>query len=91
MPVAAEASPAVAIVGGGPAGMALALALKLHGVTAEIFEARERAAVLRDPRVLAPGQTGNPGEPARGVAGGMTSARSIELPDLASPDRAAGL
>ena len=43
----------VAIVGGGPAGMALALALKLHGVTAEIFEARERAAVRRDPRVLA--------------------------------------
>ena len=43
----------VAIVGGGPAGMALALALKLHGVTSEIFEARERAAVRRDPRVLA--------------------------------------
>jgi 2-octaprenyl-6-methoxyphenol hydroxylase len=43
----------VAIVGGGPAGMALALALKLHGITAEIFEARERAAVRRDPRVLA--------------------------------------
>jgi len=33
--------------------MALALALKLHGVTAEIFEARERAAVSRDARVLA--------------------------------------
>jgi len=33
--------------------MALALALKLHGVTAEIFEARERAAVRRDLRVLA--------------------------------------
>ena len=33
--------------------MALALALKLHGVKAEIFEARERAAVRRDPRVLA--------------------------------------
>ena len=46
-------NPAVAIVGGGPAGMALALALKLHGVTAEIFEARERAAVCRDARVLA--------------------------------------
>ena len=43
----------VAIVGGGPAGMALALALKLHGVTSEVFEARERAAVLRDSRVLA--------------------------------------
>jgi 2-octaprenyl-6-methoxyphenol hydroxylase len=33
--------------------MALALALKLHGVTAEIFEARDRAAVRRDARVLA--------------------------------------
>jgi len=33
--------------------MALALALKFHGVQAEIFEARERAAVRRDPRVLA--------------------------------------
>ena len=33
--------------------MALALALKLHGVTAEIFEARDRAAVCRDARVLA--------------------------------------
>lgn len=43
----------VAIVGGGPAGTALALALKLHDVTAEIFEARERAAVRRDLRVLA--------------------------------------
>ena len=51
--MAAEASQSVAIVGGGPAGMALALALKHHGVTAEIFEARERAAVGRDPRVLA--------------------------------------
>ena len=51
--MAAEASQAVAIVGGGPAGMALALALKLHGVAAEIFEARERAAVCRDPRLLA--------------------------------------
>lgn len=43
----------VAIVGGGPTGMALALALKLHGVVAEIFEARERAAIRRDARVLA--------------------------------------
>lgn len=33
--------------------MALALALKIHGVDAEIFEARERAAVRNDPRVLA--------------------------------------
>lgn len=43
----------VAIVGGGPAGLAQALALKLHGVTAEIFEARDRAVVRRDARVLA--------------------------------------
>ena len=43
----------VAIVGGGPAGMALALALRIHGADAEIFEARDRAAVRRDPRVLA--------------------------------------
>lgn len=33
--------------------MALALALRLHGVSAEIFEARERAAVRNDQRVLA--------------------------------------
>ncbi len=33
--------------------MALALALKIHGVDAEIFEARERAAVRHDARVLA--------------------------------------
>jgi len=33
--------------------MALALALKLHGVAAEVFEARDRAAVRRDARVLA--------------------------------------
>jgi 2-octaprenyl-6-methoxyphenol hydroxylase len=33
--------------------MALALALKLHGVGAEIFEARDRTAVRRDARVLA--------------------------------------
>jgi 2-octaprenyl-6-methoxyphenol hydroxylase len=33
--------------------MALALALKLHGVTTEIFEARARAAVRHDARVLA--------------------------------------
>jgi 2-octaprenyl-6-methoxyphenol hydroxylase len=43
----------VAIVGGGPAGMALALALKLHGVAVEIFEARTRPAVRDDARVLA--------------------------------------
>jgi 2-octaprenyl-6-methoxyphenol hydroxylase len=43
----------VAIVGGGPAGMTLALALRHHGIAAEIFEARERAAVREDTRVLA--------------------------------------
>jgi len=43
----------VAIVGGGPAGMTLALALRHHGIVAEIFEARERAAVREDKRVLA--------------------------------------
>jgi 2-octaprenyl-6-methoxyphenol hydroxylase len=43
----------IAIVGGGPAGMALALALRLHGLNAEIFEARERSAVRKDARVLA--------------------------------------
>lgn len=43
----------VAIVGGGPAGMALALALRRHGVGAEIFEARDRESVRKDARVLA--------------------------------------
>lgn len=51
--VSPDSNRMVAIVGGGPAGMALALALKLHGVSAEIFEARDRAAVCRDARVLA--------------------------------------
>lgn len=51
--IADNGSRQVAIVGGGPAGMALALALKIHGVGSEIFEARERAAVRRDQRVLA--------------------------------------
>lgn len=49
----AEGNRTVAIVGGGPAGMALALALKRHGIVAEVFEARDRAAVGRDARVLA--------------------------------------
>ena len=43
----------VAIVGGGPAGMALALAMHHHGIVAEIFEARTRAEVRQDTRVLA--------------------------------------
>lgn len=50
---AGAARPAVAIVGGGPTGMALALALRRRGIRSEIFEARERAAVRRDQRVLA--------------------------------------
>ena len=45
--------PAVCIVGGGPAGMALALALKRKGVAAEVFEARSREAVRKDARILA--------------------------------------
>ena len=43
----------VAIVGGGPVGMALALALSLHGTAAQIFEARQRAAARNDKRILA--------------------------------------
>lgn len=43
----------VAIVGGGPAGMALALALHHHGITAEIFDARARGAARNDKRILA--------------------------------------
>jgi 2-octaprenyl-6-methoxyphenol hydroxylase len=43
----------VAIVGGGPTGMALALALRQQGVAGEIFEARTREAVRRDARILA--------------------------------------
>jgi 2-octaprenyl-6-methoxyphenol hydroxylase len=43
----------VAIVGGGPAGMALALALHHHGITAEIFDARTRGAAAGDKRILA--------------------------------------
>ncbi len=43
----------VAIAGGGPAGLALALALHRHGVRAEIFDARPRGAGHGDRRVLA--------------------------------------
>lgn len=53
MRVAAEPGASVAIVGGGPAGLALALALGQQGVDATIFEARERSAVRDDRRVLA--------------------------------------
>jgi 2-octaprenyl-6-methoxyphenol hydroxylase len=50
---APSASVDVAIVGGGPAGMALALALYRQGVAATVFDARPRAAARHDPRVLA--------------------------------------
>ena len=43
----------IAIIGGGPAGMALALALAGHGSRGQIFEARARGAVREDPRILA--------------------------------------
>ena len=43
----------VAIVGGGPAGMALALALHRQGVAAEILDARPRGAATDDKRILA--------------------------------------
>lgn len=43
----------VAIIGGGPAGMALALALHRQGIGSEIIEARDRSAIQRDARVLA--------------------------------------
>ena len=43
----------VAIVGGGPAGMALALALHRQGMPARIFEARRRGDVRQDARILA--------------------------------------
>jgi len=43
----------VAIVGGGPAGMALALALHRQGIASEVFDARERGAAKNDKRILA--------------------------------------
>lgn len=43
----------VAIVGGGPAGMALALALHQQGIASEIFDARARGAAKNDQRILA--------------------------------------
>lgn len=53
MRVAAESRAGVAIVGGGPAGLALALALAQKGIQSTIFEARARASVRNDRRVLA--------------------------------------
>jgi 2-octaprenyl-6-methoxyphenol hydroxylase len=46
-------SASVAIVGGGPAGMAIALALHRNGVSAEIIDARQRGAAVADKRILA--------------------------------------
>ncbi|HZV54165.1 MAG TPA: FAD-dependent monooxygenase [Rhodocyclaceae bacterium] len=43
----------VVIVGGGPAGMALALALHRQGVETEILDARARGAAKADKRILA--------------------------------------
>ena len=43
----------VTIVGGGPAGMALALALHRRGIAAEILDARARGAAKNDKRILA--------------------------------------
>ncbi len=43
----------IAIIGGGLAGMALALALHRHGIPAVIHDARARGAARHDPRVLA--------------------------------------
>ncbi|MBA3032791.1 MAG: FAD-dependent monooxygenase [Gammaproteobacteria bacterium] len=43
----------VAIIGGGPAGMALALALHQQGINSDIFDARTRGAAKNDKRILA--------------------------------------
>jgi 2-octaprenyl-6-methoxyphenol hydroxylase len=43
----------VTVVGGGPAGMAIALALHRNGVAAEIVDARARGAAIADKRILA--------------------------------------
>lgn len=43
----------VAIVGGGPAGLALAIALHRHGVGATVFDARPKGAAQQDKRTLA--------------------------------------
>jgi 2-octaprenyl-6-methoxyphenol hydroxylase len=44
---------AVAVVGGGPVGLALALSLRQQGVSATVFDARARGAAAEDPRMLA--------------------------------------
>lgn len=48
-----DGNPPIAIVGGGPAGMALALALARHGAAAQVFDARPRGAARDDKRILA--------------------------------------
>ena len=45
--------PRIAVVGGGPVGMALALALHQQGVSSAVLEARSREAIRSDARVLA--------------------------------------
>ena len=49
----AAADRGVAIVGGGPAGLALAIALHRHGVASEVFDARPKGAAQQDKRTLA--------------------------------------
>ena len=51
--VASAAPCPVAIVGGGPTGLALALTLQRQGIASSLFEARERGAGRRDARILA--------------------------------------
>lgn len=43
----------VVVIGGGPVGMSLALALHQQGVTSEIHDARPRGAAIGDQRILA--------------------------------------
>lgn len=47
------AEPDITIVGGGPAGMMLALALHHHGVRAQVLDARARGDACGDKRILA--------------------------------------
>jgi len=43
----------VVVIGGGPVGLALALALHRRGIDCVVFDARSKGAAERDPRVLA--------------------------------------
>ena len=49
----ADSAASVTVVGGGPVGMALALALHQHGLAVQVLEARAREAIKCDTRVLA--------------------------------------